>query len=75
MNYNFTKDEIIEIFCEVFKDLCIHKNQQNVSCIFHEDRKPSMSVNLDKGVFYCFSCGEKGNIVTLKKYTKGNFNE
>lgn len=28
----------------------------------HEDKNPSLSLNLDKGVFNCFSCGFKGNI-------------
>lgn len=28
----------------------------------HEDKNPSLSINLDKGVYNCFSCGFKGNI-------------
>lgn len=31
-------------------------------CPFHNDRHPSMKV--DKG-FYCFSCGEKGDVITF----------
>lgn len=31
-------------------------------CLFHEDRKPSMSVNAAKGVYHCFSCGAGGNL-------------
>jgi DNA primase len=27
----------------------------------HEDKNPSLSLNLDKGVFNCFSCGFRGN--------------
>lgn len=27
----------------------------------HEDKNPSLSLNLEKGVFNCFSCGFKGN--------------
>ena len=36
-----------------------------VNCPFglHEDRKPSMSVNLNNGYFNCFSCGTAGSAV------------
>ena len=27
----------------------------------HEDKNPSLSLNLEKGLFNCFSCGFKGN--------------
>lgn len=33
-----------------------------VRCPFHEDRRPSLSVDLDKGVFHCFGCGTGGGI-------------
>ena len=31
-------------------------------CPFHEDKAPSFSVNEEKGVFYCFSCGASGDV-------------
>src|SRR5438552_7651592 len=31
-----------------------------VTCPFHNDRTPSLSVDLKKGFFYCFGCGVKG---------------
>ncbi len=31
-----------------------------VRCPFHEDRRPSLSVDLDRGVFHCFACGLGG---------------
>jgi DNA primase len=34
-------------------------------CPLHEDRTPSLSVNLNEGLWYCFSCGEKGNYEQL----------
>lgn len=37
------------------------------SCPWHEDRNPSLSVHLEEGLFYCFSCGEKGNLERLYK--------
>jgi hypothetical protein len=32
-------------------------------CQFHRDRNPSMSVNEEKGVFYCHSCGATGDVI------------
>ncbi|MFM7543136.1 MAG: DNA primase [Ignavibacteria bacterium] len=31
-------------------------------CPFHPDKKPSMNVNPDLGIFKCFSCGKGGNV-------------
>jgi DNA primase len=37
--------------------------QRKALCPFHCDTRPSLSVNLDKKVFNCFSCGDGGDIV------------
>ncbi len=37
------------------------------SCPFHDDKNPSFSVNVDKGLFHCFSCKRSGNIIRLLK--------
>ncbi len=39
-------------------------SELKVKCFsgLHEDKNPSLSLNLEKGVFNCFSCGFKGNI-------------
>lgn len=31
-------------------------------CPFHPDKKPSMNVNSELGIFKCFSCGKGGNV-------------
>ena len=31
-------------------------------CPFHEERSPSFSVNPGKKLYYCFGCGEKGDV-------------
>jgi CHC2 zinc finger len=33
-----------------------------VQCVFHSDRTPSLSIDLDKGVFHCFGCGAQGGV-------------
>ena len=41
----------------------IRVSKNNMACCpFHDDRHPSMKI--DKG-FYCFACGEKGDVVTF----------
>ncbi len=32
-------------------------------CVFHEDRRPSMSVSVETGGFKCHACGAKGGNV------------
>ena len=38
-----------------------------VLCIFHRDDIPSLSVDLDRGLFHCFGCGEEGG---LRRFAK-----
>lgn len=37
--------------------------QRTALCIFHEEKKPSLKINLDRKVFHCFGCGASGNIL------------
>lgn len=39
------------------------QDQVKICCPFHDDQKPSCGLNLSKGVFNCFSCHAKGNIL------------
>ena len=32
-------------------------------CCFHDDHRPSLSVNLERGAFRCFACGASGRDV------------
>lgn len=36
-----------------------------ILCPFHDDQRPSCEVHTSKGMFYCFSCGAKGNFSKL----------
>jgi len=40
-------------------------------CPFHDDKHPSLSVNADKGVFLCRSCGVGGDVVEFVKRIEG----
>lgn len=37
--------------------------QARILCPFHDDERPSCSVNLAKGLFHCFACEAKGNVL------------
>lgn len=37
-------------------------------CPFHEDTDASLSLNRAKGVYHCFSCGAKGNVIQLVQH-------
>ncbi len=34
-------------------------------CPFHPEKKPSFSVSQDRQLFYCFGCGQGGNVVSF----------
>ncbi len=45
-------------------------------CPFHSEKSPSFNVSPGKQLFYCFGCGEGGNVITfLMKYENYTFSE
>ena len=40
-------------------------NQYMARCPFHDDKTPSMTINDKDGMFYCFGCGAKGDIINF----------
>jgi len=39
------------------------KTQLKINCPFHEDHSPSCSINMTRGIFKCFGCSAKGNVL------------
>lgn len=37
--------------------------QRAVLCPFHRERRPSCKIELERRIFHCFGCGEKGNVL------------
>ena len=45
-------------------------------CPFHQEKTPSFTVSADKGLYYCFGCGEGGDVVRfLEKMENLSFSE
>jgi hypothetical protein len=40
-------------------------------CPFHDDVHPSLSVNLDNGLYHCFGCGVAGDVFNFYRRLKG----
>jgi hypothetical protein len=39
--------------------------ERSAKCVFHEDSNPSMSVNVDEGVYLCHGCGASGDFISF----------
>lgn len=52
-----------EYYAGVLKKFHPRNKQATALCPFHSDKKPSFSVNLIHGMFFCFSCGARGRNV------------
>ena len=56
------------LFKRYVKDLRHSNNNQYVGrCPFHDDKKASLSINMDRGVYNCHACGATGNAYTMAK--------
>jgi DNA primase len=40
-------------------------NEWACLCPFHEEKGPSFSINIEKGLFICYACNERGNFAKL----------
>ncbi len=79
--YNEVIDEIrnrLDILDVVQSRVVLKKKGANYwgCCPFHNEKTPSFSVNVQKGIFKCFGCGEGGDAISfLMKINNQSFNE
>ncbi len=50
---------------EVAEKYGLKVKRSKAVCPFHKDKDPSLSFSNQKGVFNCFGCGVKGDIITF----------
>lgn len=48
---------------KMFPSIISESEWVSVRCCFHNDRNPSLSINLKSGGFFCHACGAKGGDV------------
>ena len=46
-------------------------NKATALCPFHEDRRPSLSLDLERGLFHCFGCLAGGDLVCFVQLRYG----
>lgn len=67
-----SKNDIVDVISG-YIDL---NEKHKALCPFHNDHSPSFSVNQDKQIYKCFSCGESGNVITfVQKYNNLSFQD
>ena len=57
------EDIIKELLDDGERHLKIKGNQLSCCCPFHQETEASFGINLETGLYNCFSCSAKGNIV------------
>ncbi|PTY39972.1 DNA primase [Brachyspira hampsonii] len=79
LNNLLSRVSLIDILSDRYKVIHRGGSQYTVQCPFHKDGQetnPSMSVDDSKGVYQCFTCGAKGNVITyLKEKENKSFKE
>jgi len=62
--------EILRTFAIELENECFNSagDELMALCPFHKERNRSFFLNIDKGLFYCFGCGESGNIYHLVEH-------
>jgi putative DNA primase/helicase len=64
-----TAESYRKYFSQELPDLDPEAVQQDVCCPFHADTRPSMSVNLDSGVWKCHVCdGAEGGLIDFEMH-------
>ncbi|MEI0447155.1 DNA primase [Brachyspira intermedia] len=79
LNNLLSRVSLVDILRDRYKVIHRGGSQYTVQCPFHKDGQetnPSMSVDDSKGIYKCFTCGAKGNVITyLKEKDNKSFKE
>lgn len=72
MNVDFTRHQIETYYRRYVKlPARIRSEEVSVNCPFHDDIRPSMSINMETGLFICYTCDAKGNIFQFEALRTG----
>jgi len=64
--------DIPDYYREHVKKLKVKDNGQGMGlCPFHDDHKPSLSVNTNRGAFHCYVCGAEGSVFDFEMRLNG----
>jgi hypothetical protein len=62
------RDSFVDVLSRHGADLSRLRGSRGViPCLFHDDRHPSLSLDLDRGLFNCFACGARGGVLDLRR--------
>lgn len=79
LNGLLSKVSLVDVVREYVKVVPRGGEKYNAHCPFHKDgqeKNPSMSIDNGKGLYYCFTCNAKGNVITFLREKGGmNFKE
>ncbi len=67
IDFNLVKEAARPRFGEILERYGLAATRKGsellLRCPFHEEEKPSCRVNTERGIFHCFGCGAKGNVL------------
>jgi DNA primase len=61
---------IVEVVSSYLKIEKAGKNYK-AKCPFHNEKTPSFSISPERGIYYCFGCGAKGDIFSFVQHFEG----
>lgn len=61
---------IVEVISSYLKIEKAGKNYK-AKCPFHNEKTPSFSISPERGIYYCFGCGAKGDIFSFVEHFEG----
>lgn len=61
----------MQIYGEYIGNQNTNRREIQIKCPFHDDSTPSMSINVESGLYNCFGCGSKGSAMNFYMKTRG----